>query len=343
MILYDDIGSFPLPPGISKEWVAGAADARNDDERLFSVVEQVFSMKKEAGVEIPNYPQFRDMNEQFLGVIRNEACCTGPYALKEECAGTVELEALEAYAAKKREETGEKTDVRMCVTGPAELFLKDFGSASYDDIYMILAKDINLFVRKALKSAKNIRIRTVSIDEPSIGINPELSLARETLITGLTQASRAAAKNGCDVEIHIHSPLYYDLACQTPTINVIGMESAATPAYVDMIDRRVLYETDTFVRAGIARTDIFNMAAVLTEKHKKNVWNHPELLNEIVTAVETVPVIEKRLEKLTAVFGDAVRYAGPDCGLGSWPTQEMAAALLKNTGEAIRRFNKRAD
>lgn len=345
MILFDDIGSFPLPADISKEEVGRIAGSRDPEaiKKLFPVMNQVFDMKCRAGVQIPNYAQFQDMNEQFLGVIRDEKCCEEgrPFTLKYECAGTAELEALEIYAAEKRLETGEKTDVRMCVTGPTELFLAEFGSASYDDIYRRFAEDINLFVRKGIRESRNIRIRTISVDEPSIGINPDLSLSRDTLIDGLTTASRAAAKCGCDVEIHIHSPLYYDIACETPTINVIGMESAATPSYVDMIDKTVLEKTDTFVRAGISRTDIFSMAGALSEKYGFNVWSRPELLNEVVTELETSAIIEMRLEKLYGHFGDLIRYAGPDCGLGSWPSQETAAALLRNTGDAVRRFNEK--
>jgi hypothetical protein len=54
------------------------------------------------------------------------------------------------------------------------------------------------------------------------------------------------------VEIHLHSPLYYNFACETPTINVIGVESAGTPSYLELIDKKVLENTDSFLRLGIA-------------------------------------------------------------------------------------------
>ncbi|WNY27753.1 methionine synthase [Methanolapillus ohkumae] len=341
-ILFDDIGSFPLPAGISKDFVSRAAFDRDCDEKLFPLLNQVFEQKINAGVHIPNYSQFRDMTEQFLHPIRDENCCDGPFSLKEEFASTVEIEAMEAYfkAQKKNTDSFEKPLVRMCVTGPTELYLKEFGSADYVDIYQLFAKDVNLFVRNAMKKAKHFKIQTVSLDEPSIGINPELSLPADEMIRALTNATRAAGKYGADVQIHIHSPLYYDLACATPTINVIGMESAATPSYMDMMDKKVLSDTDTFIRAGISRTDIFNMAGVLNEKYGGNAWNKPEILQKIVTEMETPQVIEKRLSDISKAFGDLVKYAGPDCGLGSWPTQELAAALLKNTGKAMESFSK---
>ncbi|MDR0767930.1 MAG: methionine synthase [Methanosarcinales archaeon] len=340
-IFFDDIGSFPLPNGSSKSVLSEAAFNRDNDPLLFPVLDQILELKMKAGVQIPNYSQVRDMNEQFLRPMKDDTCCSGPFDLKEECAGTVEMLAMDLYCRKIKEETGEKPLVRMCVTGPTELYLKEFGGALYTDIYQLFAKDVNLFVRNAMKSMKNCQIAIVSIDEPSIGINPELALPADEIIAAFNEAGKDAAKNGADVEIHIHSPLYYDLACRSETINVIGMESAATPSYADMIDKKVLLDYDTYVRAGITRTDIFSMAGVLNEKYGGNVWNKPEIMKEIVTVMETPETAEKRLEKLYGVFGDRIKYAGPDCGLGSWPSQELAANLLKNTGIAIASFNKK--
>ena len=340
-ILFDDIGSFPLPNGTSKNTLSEAAFNRDNDALLFPILNQISELKINAGVQIPNYSQVRDMNEQFLRPMRDENCCDGPFNLKEEFASTVEMQALDLYCQKIKEETGEKQPVRMCVTGPTELYLKEFGGSSYADIYQLFAKNVNLFVRNTMKGMKNCQITTVSIDEPSIGINPELALSADEIIAAFNAAGKDAAKSGADVEVHIHSPLYYDLACRSDTINVIGMESAATPSYADMIDKKTLSEYDTYVRAGITRTDIFSMAAALNEKHGGNVWNQPEIMKEIVTDTETAKTAEKRLEKLYGVFGDRIKYAGPDCGLGSWPSQELAASLLKNTGTAIASFNKK--
>ncbi|MDY0266182.1 MAG: methionine synthase [Methanimicrococcus sp.] len=340
-ILYDDIGSFPLPPEISKTTLSDAAFNRDNDSWLFSVLDNIMKYKIEAGVQIPNYAQARDMTEQFLRPIRDENCCGAPFDLKEECAKTVEMDALDLYFQEIKEESGEKPQVRMCVTGPTELYLKEFGGAVYTDIYRLFAKNVDLFVKTAMKRVKNCQISTVSIDEPSIGINPDLALPADEIISALTVAGKTASQNGADVEIHIHSPLYYELACQAESIHVIGMESAATPSYADMIDKKTLLEYDTYVRAGITRTDIFSMAGALNEKYGGNVWDKPEIMNEIITEIETPAVAEKRLENLYKIFGDRIKYAGPDCGLGSWPSQELAAALLKNTGIAIKNFNEK--
>jgi 5-methyltetrahydropteroyltriglutamate--homocysteine methyltransferase len=340
-ILFDDIGSFPLPSQTSKSAVSEAAFHRNEDGILFPVLSQIFAMKVKAGVQIPTYPQVRDMTEQFLRPMRNEKMWAKPFELKEEFAGTVETQALESFCQKLKEETGETPKIRYCVTGPTELFLKEFGGLAYTDIYHLFAKNVNTFVKKAMKDAKNFKISVVSIDEPSIGINPELALPHDEIITALSTAGDCARRSGADVQIHIHSPLYYELACQSSSINVIGMESAATPSYADMIDKKTLEKYDTFVRAGISRTDIFNMAGTLNEKYGQNVWENEAVLREITTRMETPDIIEKRLHHLSQVFGSRIKYAGPDCGLGSWPSHHLASDLLKNTGEAILAFNQK--
>jgi hypothetical protein len=36
-IIFDDAGSYPLPEGVSKEWVQNAFKTRTEDEQLFTV------------------------------------------------------------------------------------------------------------------------------------------------------------------------------------------------------------------------------------------------------------------------------------------------------------------
>src|SRR5665811_1611261 len=81
-IIFDDIGSYPLPEGVSKEWVRNAFKTRSEDEKLFTVINDAFQQKIDAGVEVPTYPQYQDMNEQFLKVIRDSECTESPSAFR---------------------------------------------------------------------------------------------------------------------------------------------------------------------------------------------------------------------------------------------------------------------
>lgn len=338
MIFFDDIGSYPLPGGHDREWVDAAR--KKNDPRLREIIMDAMNQKIEAGLDVPTYPQFRDMNQMFLEIINDETAQEEPLIVRKDRAAIMELSAMEEIGTRYQKENGKKLNLRICVTGPLELYLKQFGSTSYKDILNAFALSIDRFISNSIENAKNFRIATISIDEPSIGINPQIMFDDRDIMEALGKATKSSYLHKIDTEIHLHSPLHYKLICGVPSINVIGVESAANPSYLDLIDKKDLEEYDKFLRTGVARTDIFNMAAVLNEKYNTNVWKEPVRLNEIMAQMETPDTIRKRLEKAYAIFGERIRYAGPDCGLGSWPSQELAFNLLKNTGKSINEFQK---
>lgn len=336
MILFDDIGSYPLPGGINREWVEQAV--KNNDPKFPEILKSAMRQKIDAGVDVPTYPQFRDMNQMFLGIINDESAQEEPLVVRKDMARIMELTAIEEVGAEYTSKTGKKLNVRICVTGPIELYLNQFGGTSYKDVLNAFAVSIDRFISNSIDNAKQFQIATISIDEPSIGINPQIMFNDSDMIEALTIATRTSGSNKIDTEIHLHSPLHYKLVCRVPSIGVIGVESAANPSYLDLIDKKDLDDYDKFLRIGVSRTDIFGMAAVLNEKYGTNVWKEPARLEEITTLMETPDIIAKRLGKAYAIFGDRIKYAGPDCGLGSWPSQELAFKHLKNTAAGIKQY-----
>ena len=336
-VIFDDIGSYPLPQGVTKEWVQKAFSKHSEREKLFQIINAAFQQKVDAGVEAPTYPQYQDMNEQFLSVIRDPENTEEPFKVKEKAARIVELEAVQPAAQMHMQSHGEKQNTRVCVTGPLEMYLKEFGGTEYTDILYLLAESVDRFLKTSIENSGYLNISVVSIDEPSIGINPQVMFDDDELIQALKIATRSAHRKGIDVQIHLHSPLHYKLACDTSQINVIGVESAGHPSYLDLIDKRVLDESDSFLRVGIARTDISNLVSVLNDKYGTNVWKDPSRIQEIVTGLETPDVIAKRLEKAYSIFGERIKYVGPDCGLGSWPSQQIASQLLQNVAAGMQK------
>ncbi len=118
----------------------------------------------------------------------------------------------------------------------------------------------------------------------------------------------------------------------------MGIESASHPDYLELIDKKMLEETDSFIRAGIARTDILSMSAQLNERQGVNLWQDMPRLEREIMEMESPAVMAKRLEKAYDLFGERLRATGPDCGLGSWPGQDLAARLLENCASAVREF-----
>jgi 5-methyltetrahydropteroyltriglutamate--homocysteine methyltransferase len=52
--------------------------------------------------------------------------------------------------------------------------------------------------------------------------------------------------------------------------------------------------------------------------------------------VEGEEVIKKRYVSAKEKFGERMTFTGPDCGLGSWPSQEAAHLLLERTVKAVK-------
>jgi 5-methyltetrahydropteroyltriglutamate--homocysteine methyltransferase len=315
-IFFDDIGSFPLPKGVKLKSLSR--------DQYLDLVRDVLAQKSRAGVEVPTYPQFRDMIRMFMDEIEDPAKAESPYLIKKEHAKIMELEAVPAGQ-----------DVRVCVTGPVELYISAFGATHYPDILNNLAKSVARFFSAALEEGK---MSVASLDEPSLGLNSNIVFSEDEILDALQIASAPCL--GRDCEVHLHSPLYAEACARVPSISIVGIESAAHPDYLQLIDKRVLEETDSYLRAGIARTDILSMSARLNEQLGTNLWLDMPRLERKILELESSQVMRKRLDKVYAQFGERLRATGPDCGLGSWPSQDLAGRLLTNCAAAVRSFRR---
>jgi 5-methyltetrahydropteroyltriglutamate--homocysteine methyltransferase len=315
-IFFDDIGSFPLPKGVR-------LDGLSRDQYL-NLVRDVLAQKSHAGVEVPTYPQFRDMIRMFMDPIENPDYAQDPYLIKKEHARIMELDAVPAGR-----------DVRVCVTGPVELYISVFGATHYPDILENLAKSVARFFSASLEAGK---MSVASLDEPSLGLNSNIIFSEDEIREALQIASSPC--RGLDCEVHLHSPLYAEVCAHVPGISIVGIESASHPDYLQLIDKKVLEETDSYLRAGIARTDILSLSALLNEQIGVNLWQDMPRLEREILERESPLVMRKRLDRAYAQFGDRLRATGPDCGLGSWPSQELASKLLANCAAAVRSFRE---
>jgi 5-methyltetrahydropteroyltriglutamate--homocysteine methyltransferase len=316
---FDDIGSFPLPLGITKNWVEANLHTKEFEE----MCQRAFLMKVGSGVEVPNYPQLRDMVKMFLEPIRDESLQEDAYLIKKEHARIPELKAIERinYGG----------EVRVCVTGPFEIYLQEFGPVIYEDILSSISKSVSRFAENAINSRLNVGC--ISIDDPSLGINPDLQPTPEQI-----EIAYENFNFDVDVQIHLHSPLFYSNLLQVSSIDVIGIESAKNERAMELVDREVLESHEKRLRIGISRSDIDSMIAYFNQKHGLNAWKDENLLLKAINELEGENNILKRLRKAYDLFDDLIAYVGPDCGLGGFPTQSCAVRLLENTSKAVRIF-----
>jgi 5-methyltetrahydropteroyltriglutamate--homocysteine methyltransferase len=330
--LFDDIGSFPLPDGMKKAKMERLIAQRKPE--AVTIIEDTMQLKLDSGVEIANYPQFLSMIDQFLKPIMDSKRCEEPFLIGEDEARIEELEILEPFASDYMDKTDERLKVRVCVTGPAELYRFKFGDRVYEDLLENLSRSIGRFIKRALEFSPYFDVRTVSLDEPSLGIVP----FADEMIGALNTAAEYANRAGIDVQIHLHTPILYDKICKVDNINIIGIESAANPEYLKLIDPDLLKSYGKFLRVGVARTDLFKMGAEFNEAHDTNVFQDKHDLEKLVDDLISPQIVFENLKNAYEIFGDLIKYAGPDCGLGSWKSQRIASKLLGNVRRGMEEF-----
>lgn len=337
-VFVDDIGSFPLPPGVSRdefaknysivrEKIGHGVDIREDPvllEGFYNVVKSSFDYKIASGIDIVNYPQHYDMHKQFMELINQFP--EKPFLIQKKHAILPELFVAEHESKRFYEKRGEPLNLKVCVTGAIDLHLKtEFGFYIYDEILDNLADSVNRFLKKSILSGKFVKTAVVAIDEPSLGFVDLLNIEKDGIIEALERSVRGIPVK---VQIHLHTLKAAEYPLQADGIEVITSEVASTPKNLNMITKKDLDDHDKSIRVGVTRTDY---DAILAENLDKGIEPKPLQL------VDEIAVIRKRFLKAKEVFKDRLAFSGPDCGLGSWPSQEIGKELLKRTVEAIKK------
>ena len=335
-IVSDDIGSFPLPKGVTRQDIERMI--ANDPDQYERLVQDVMRMKMLSGVDVLTYPQLQDMISQFLSPITDpKNWGDEPLVIKESKAKIHELSAIERVAKEYHDSSGEALRIRVCITGPIELHIRGYGHVIHADVLGSLTKSLSKFVKNGILRKKHLETRAICIDEPSLGVDPQLIIEEDELLMALEHVSNPA--KGLDMQIHLHSPLEAEKIYEVEGINIIGVESASTPSNLDVISKGDLDKYDKFLRVGIARTDIDAMAAEYRDATGIDIWRDESKACQMIDEIESPKIITRRLENASKKFGNRIKYAGPDCGLGGLMHQELALKLLQNVAMGISRFS----
>jgi len=248
----------------------------------------------------------------------------GTYLINQESAVLTEVRVISEEARRLYERIGKKAKLRVCIIGPLELYLKEIGSVVHRDILEMLAENVRRFAQNSILNTKYVQTVAVSLDEPSFGFQ-DLTADRETLQDTL---ERAFGFIGATKQIHLHSTSRIIDLMSVKNLDVLSIEFAASPKNIESVSKSMLDRADKQIRVGISRTDINSIMAELYEKGVTKPT--PEEL------VENENIIRKRFGVAKNKFGDRMSFAGPDCGLGGWPTQESAQLLLTRTVRAVK-------
>jgi 5-methyltetrahydropteroyltriglutamate--homocysteine methyltransferase len=186
------------------------------------------------------------------------------------------------------------------------------------------AQTINRFAKNSILNNKYIETKAISIDEPSLGhtnLSATPELIRETL-------EKAYDFQGPIKQIHLHFASGIHDLLTVKGLNVLSFEYAASPKNIESVPKSMLERADKQIRVGVSRTDIDSIFAELYEKGIVKPSNE-----QLVDSVDT---IRKRYHTAKEKYKERMTFTGPDCGLGSWPNQEVAQLILKRTVEAVK-------
>jgi len=365
-ITSSDIGS--LPSRSSPETLSSGARLSNSllpllglsDPNYVAFRDEVvaaFIDKLKAGVEVPNYPQFRDMNQMFLALMEGvEKTDGGLVAVKKIRAkleaGIPEVEAIKGSASAIRDAAGvDRFRIKVCVTGPytlASLF-----QLRTPELIDELGRALGDILDRSMFRGRSAEVAHVCVDEPVLGFmnDPLLdygSDGRESLRRAWDHVCGVATAKGADTSMHLHNTsenLFWEVERLGSVMSHVG-----DPFYAQESVKRRLEETDKMIWATIGVTQFDNLIGYHYAAQGYG-GDMPEKIGETWTGIrkgsvdpymflEEQAAMEKRLETISEFFGaERIVYASPECGLNSFPRYEVAMECLKRTMEAISGFN----
>ncbi|MFH1788121.1 MAG: hypothetical protein ABH834_01920, partial [Candidatus Altiarchaeota archaeon] len=279
-MITDDIGSFPLPSAAAKarlrdigHKIIDGSYSDTEEEEFIDAVVSTFSEKLESGLDVVTYPQLHEMIEGFMKPIEKHGVEGQPYIIKTGHALIPEVEVVKVFAQRRVEEGGEPVSLRVCVTGPLDLYVRSISTQVEADILLAIGESIGRFVKNSLIDEPYLKTKVISLDEPSLGLNPNIVVEKDKLIDAWNKAAEPAQNT--DVQIHLHAPAEAETAFQTKNINVIGIEAAENPDALKAIELTDLESYDKHLRVGIARSNITALSTEYEQAKGVNPLNKP--------------------------------------------------------------------
>ncbi|MEM2875492.1 MAG: hypothetical protein QXL67_00850 [Candidatus Bathyarchaeia archaeon] len=362
-----DVGSMPFEGDLKKfsegatqlvsQQSKGKTHSLEDSAIYFerSVVDN-FLDKIKAGIDIPNYPQFRDMVEMFFQMIDGVEKLNGGYVEVEELSLIREKADIPEVLAIRRnsKEVYERTNcafrVKVCITGPytlASMFVH-----RRPQIYGMLGDVLSKVVEKNVFDEAYGRVEILAIDEPIFGLvdDPMLdrgSEGRENLLHAWEIICHKALARKAQTCLHLHSTAN-DLFWEVRSLRIIESH-VDDPLYSSKRTKKLIDSTDKLLKASIClsnfdeliRRHLRSISKAVSEDLTQKVgevWKeiNKRKINPNIF-LESIGSMRKRLQGIVEMFGsERVAYAGPECGLRSFPTYESAVECLRRVSRAAK-------
>ncbi|UCC58988.1 MAG: hypothetical protein JSW14_03555 [Candidatus Bathyarchaeum sp.] len=364
MIKSCDSGSFPFVGDFGK-FLEGAKrfslhQTGESAEYFEKKVVDNFLDKIRVNIDVPNYPQFRDMNKMFLSIMDGIEKIDAGYletkilSLKSDGNQIPEIVAIEKNSQGIQEKKGEPFEVRVCVTGPYTL--ASFFPYRDARTFSRLGNVICQILENTLFSNKYGKTTLVSVDEPLFGFldDPLIdfgSEGRENLLRAWESIFHKIKSKNTQTMIHLHSTtneLFWDI----DSLEVIDSH-VDDPLQEMKKTREMLESRDKFVKASITVNDfdkLIKQRIVANSREKLSESDTNEKIADAWTGIkyrridpeiflESVDAMKNRLVRVIDRFGvERIPYAGPECGLKGYPTYETALECLRRVSSAVESY-----
>ena len=364
MIKSCDVGSLPVV-GDLKKFLGGSArfgiSPADDSVKYFEKrVISSFLDKVETGIDVPNYPQFRDMSEMFLAMMDGVEKVKDGYietkipSVKADRRYIPEVMVIKNSSQTIREKKGEPFRVKICVTGPYTL--SSLFVYRNQEIFGRLGNTISQIVENNIFSGKNGSVGLVAVDEPLFGMldDPLIdygSEGRENLQKAWESIFHKVRSKNIPTLLHLHNTAD-ELFWEVKSLNIIDSHTD-DPLYKMKKTKERLEATDKFLKASISIADFDTLIKrrIITTLRKK--VTEPAINEKIAEAwtsitrrktdpkifLEDVDIMKKRLVEIVSRFGaERVPYAGPECGLKGFPTYECALECLRRVSSTVKTY-----
>ncbi|UCE95226.1 MAG: hypothetical protein JSV51_05675 [Candidatus Bathyarchaeota archaeon] len=353
MIQSCDVGSLPYPDNLSgllkgtRHFTSGLS---NKHKMVFEdVIVNTFIDKLKAGIMVPAFPQFRDMNQMFLSTFEGMKRIdegyieTGCLTLKQKHEKILEVAIIERNVERIHAEIGNSFQLKVCITGPYTLasFFPYRNSQTFNQLGQVLSE----ILEKTIFSVKQCKISMISIDEPLFGLVDDSLIdkgaeGREALLLAWESITSRARSRKIETCMHLHNTSD-DLFWKVKSLRVLESH-INDPIYEMKATRQRLDEEDKYLKASIAISDFDHLirrklGSDTPDEAIAKAWK--DILKGIGTPevfFENIEVLKKRLMRVIEHFGiERVKLAGPECGLRGFPTYALAIEYLRHVSKAV--------
>jgi len=361
MIKSSDVGSLPFF-GDATRFLSGAMcfkrfSEEGSSEYFERIVVKGFIDKIEAGIDVPSYPQFRDMNKMFLGMIDGVEDTkmghmeTSRLSLKADRQQIPEVAVIRENSQRIYRKTGRAFKAKVCITGPytlSSLFVyRDEG------IFRRLGEVVVKIVESSAFDNRHGRVELVTIDEPVFGLQDDPlidygSEGRENLREAWESVFYKVHSKGARGCLHLHNTTD-DLFWEVGSLDVIESHMD-DPIYTMKKTEEQLEAADKFLKASLCTMNFDRLIENRIVTTSKQVLSESAINQEIAEIwrgisdrkvnpaifVDNVQLMEERLMRVVRRFGvGRIPYAGPECGLKGFPSYHCALECLRRVSAAV--------